>query len=131
MPLVLPAHHHNNVIHQSVCHCNSRYVGRTFQRLQEHIKQHVSRSIRNHHSSQDRSNFSFACKKNSASQVTTHDSLLDSIFWKTLFIPANTVTPNSLSLPEDVLLSTSPLLKLRLSHLFNPNFFDTRNFFTV
>ena len=25
---VIPAHHHNNVIYQFVCHCNSRYVGR-------------------------------------------------------------------------------------------------------
>ena len=34
---VLPAHHHNNVIYQFVCHCDSRYVGRTSQRLQERI----------------------------------------------------------------------------------------------
>ena len=45
--------------------------------------------------------------------------LLDSISWKTLPVPANTLTPNSLSLPEDILLFTSPLLKLRLSDLFN------------
>ena len=38
---VLPAYHHNNVIYQFVCHCDSRYVGRTSQRLQERIKQHV------------------------------------------------------------------------------------------
>ena len=29
-----------------VCHCDSRYVGRTTQRLQEHIKQHVPKAIR-------------------------------------------------------------------------------------
>ena len=73
---ILPAHHHNNVIYQFVCDCNSQYVGRTSQRLQEHIKQHVPRSIRNHHSSQDRSNLSCACKKNSTSQIITHDSAI-------------------------------------------------------
>ena len=73
---ILPAHHHNNVIYKFVCHCNSRYVGRTSQRLQERIKQHVPRSIRNHHSFQDCSNLPRACKKNSTSQVTVHDSAI-------------------------------------------------------
>ena len=45
--------------------------------------------------------------------------LLDSIFWKTLSVPANTVTPNAISLLENVLLSTFPLLKLLFSNLFN------------
>ena len=67
---VLPAHHHNNVIYQFVCHCE--YIGCTSQRLQECIKQHVSRSIRNYHSSQYCYNLSHACKKNSTSQVTAH-----------------------------------------------------------
>ena len=31
----LPTHHHNNVIYQVVCHCDSRYIGRTSKRLQE------------------------------------------------------------------------------------------------
>ena len=44
---VLPSYHHSNVIYQFVCHCNSRYVGRTSQRLEERIKQHVPRSIAN------------------------------------------------------------------------------------
>ena len=57
--------------------------------------------------------------------------LLDSISWKTLPVPGNTVTPNSLFLPEDILLSTSPLLKLRLLNLLNPTSVDTKNFFTV
>ena len=42
---VLPSHHHINVIYQFVCYCDSRYVGRTSQRLEERIKQHVPRSI--------------------------------------------------------------------------------------
>ena len=30
-----------------VCHCDNRYVGRTSQRLQDRIRQHVPKSIRN------------------------------------------------------------------------------------
>ena len=73
---VLPAHHHNNASYQFVCYCDNRYVGRISQRLQERIKQHVPSSIRNHHSPQDCSNLSCACKKNSTSQVTAHDSAI-------------------------------------------------------
>ena len=77
---VLLAHHHNNVIYQFVCHCDSQYVGHTSQRLQECIKQHVPRSIKNHHSSQDCSNLSHACKKNSTFQIITHDSAIGQHF---------------------------------------------------
>jgi len=45
---VLPSHHQNNVIYQFVCHCDSRYVVRTSQRLEEQIKQHIPKSITNH-----------------------------------------------------------------------------------
>jgi len=44
---VLPSHHQNNVIYQFLCHCDSRYVGRTSQRLEEKIKQHIAKSITN------------------------------------------------------------------------------------
>ena len=44
---VLSSHHQNNVIYQCVCHCDSRYVGRTSQRLEERIKQHIPKSITN------------------------------------------------------------------------------------
>ena len=60
---VLPAHYGNNFIYQFVCYWDSRYVGRTSQNLQERIKQHVPRPIRNHHSSKNGSNFSRACKR--------------------------------------------------------------------
>ena len=38
---VLPALQKSNVIYQFSCHCDSRYVGRTSQRLLDRIKQHV------------------------------------------------------------------------------------------
>ena len=43
---VLSALQNSNVIYQFSCHCDSRYVGRTSQRLQDIIKQHVPKSIR-------------------------------------------------------------------------------------
>ena len=52
--------------------------------------------------------------------------LLDNMFWK-----ANTVTPNSLFLLVDELLSIFPLFKLLLSNLYNLIYVNTRNFFTV
>ena len=43
---VLPANQRSMVIYEYVCHCDSRYVGRTTQRLKERIKQHVPKAIR-------------------------------------------------------------------------------------
>ena len=43
---VLPANQRCMVIYEYVCHCDSRYVGRTSRRLQERIKQHVPKAIR-------------------------------------------------------------------------------------
>ena len=42
---VLPACHQSNIVYQFLCHCDSRYVGRTSQRLQQRIKQHVPKTI--------------------------------------------------------------------------------------
>ena len=44
---VLPANQRSVVIYEYVCHCDSWYVGcRTSYRLQERIKQHVPKAIR-------------------------------------------------------------------------------------
>ena len=76
---VLPAFHHHyllsvlktridsdlfgsNIVYQFLCHCDSRYVGRTSQRLQQRIKQHVPKTILQKHISQDRSTFARSCK---------------------------------------------------------------------
>ena len=61
---VLPSHHHSNVIYQFVCYCNSRYVGRTCQRLEEQIKQHVLRFIANLPASPNRQSLSCSFKAN-------------------------------------------------------------------
>ena len=43
---VLPTIQKSFVIYEYNCHCDSRYVGRTSQRLQNHIKQHVPQWLR-------------------------------------------------------------------------------------
>ena len=42
---VLPALLLNNVVYNFSCHCDNRYVGRTSQRLQDRIRQHVPKFI--------------------------------------------------------------------------------------
>ena len=43
---VLPTTQKSSVIYEYKCHCDSWYVGRTSQRLQDRIKQHVSQWFR-------------------------------------------------------------------------------------
>jgi len=70
---VLPSFQQSNVIYQFSCHCDSRIVGRTFQRLQDRIKQHIPKSIRNAACSQTRIQPKRDCK--SSTQVPTTQSL--------------------------------------------------------
>ena len=42
----LPASLLSNVVYNFSCHCDSRYVGRTSQQLQDRIRQHVPKFIR-------------------------------------------------------------------------------------
>ena len=49
---VLPAIQKSSVIYECKCHCDSRYVGITAQRFQDHIKQHVPKWLRQHTASQ-------------------------------------------------------------------------------
>ena len=59
---VLPASYQSNIVYQLLCHCDSRYVGHTSQRLQQRIKQHVPKSILQEHISQDRSALTRFCE---------------------------------------------------------------------
>ena len=72
---VLPFHHHSNVIYQFVCHCDSRYIGRMSQRLEERIKQHAPRSIANHSASPNRQSLSRSCKANTCPQQFHESSI--------------------------------------------------------
>ena len=73
---VLPALQKSNVINQFSCHCDSRYVGRTSQRLQDRIKQHVPKSIRSCSSSQKLLLPARRCK--SSTQTNTQSLTSDS-----------------------------------------------------
>ena len=42
---VLPTTLKSSLIYEYSCHCDSRYVGKTTQRLQDRIKQHVSKCL--------------------------------------------------------------------------------------
>ena len=59
---VLPAIQMSSVMYEYKCHCDSRYVGRTAQRLQDRIKQRVPKWLRQHTASQ-RVQPSRACKR--------------------------------------------------------------------
>ena len=61
---LLSSHHHSNVISQFVCHCDSRYVGRKSQHLEERIKQNVPSPIANPPTSHNRQTLSRSCKTN-------------------------------------------------------------------
>ena len=58
----LPAIQKSSVIYEHKCHCDSRYVGSTAQRLQNCIKQHVPKWLRQHTASQ-RVQLNRACKR--------------------------------------------------------------------
>ena len=73
---VLPALQKSSVIYQFSCHCDSRYVGRTSQRLQDRIKQLVPKSIRSCFSSQKRLLPARRCK--SSTQTNTQSLASDS-----------------------------------------------------
>ena len=73
---VLPALQKSNVIYQFSCHCDSWYVGRTSQRLQDRIKQHIPKSICSCSSSQKRLLPARRCK--SSTQTNTQSLASDS-----------------------------------------------------
>ena len=60
---VLPAIQKSFVIYEDKCHCDSRYVGRTSQRLQDRIKQHVPQWLRQQLTRPRRSQPHRSCKR--------------------------------------------------------------------
>ena len=44
---ILPAHTQSNIVHKYSCHCDKGYGGKRSQRLEEQIRQHVPKFIRN------------------------------------------------------------------------------------
>ena len=127
---VLPSHHHSNVIYQIVSHCDSRYVGRTSQCLEERIKQHVPRSIANLPASHNRTNSSDLAKPTYAHNDFTNPPSVN-IFLTTpnaLFIAA---TKNFLFSLEVALLFTFLLSKQLSLNLLIPFCVNKKNSSTL
>ena len=59
---VLPTMLKSSVVYEYLCHCDSRYVGRTSQRLQDRIKQHVSKWLQQQAKRPTRSQPGRSCK---------------------------------------------------------------------
>ena len=79
---VLPTIQKSFVICEYKCHCDSRYVGRTSQRLQDRIKQHVSQWLRQQLTRPRRSQTHRSCKRTDTkpdcdSAIGQHQHLLD------------------------------------------------------
>ena len=128
---VLPAFHQSNIVYQFLCHCDSRYVGRTFQRLQQRIKQHVPKTILQEHISRDRSTLTPLASQSEALKLKLPFLLLDNIFYKTLHAHVNIMITNFLFLPVAVLLLIFPPLKPCTSKHPNQIYANKRNSFMV
>ena len=129
----LPSHHHSNVIYQFVFHCDSRYVGRTSQRLEERIKQHVPRSIANPPASPNRQSLSHSCKANTRPQQFNWSigPQLVNIFLTTPNAPFTTATKNFLFSLEVALPFTFLLLKRLSLNLSIPFCVSKKNLSTL
>ena len=123
---VLPSHHHSNVIFQFVCHCDSRYVGRMSQRLEERIKQHVSRSIANPLPRTPAKSFPAFARSTYAYNSFTNPPLVN-IFFTTPNALFTTATKNFLFSLEVALLFIFLLLKQLSLNLSNPFFVNKKN----
>ena len=100
---VLPVLQKSNVIYQFSCHCDSRYVTRTSQRLQDRIKQHVPKSIRSCSSFQKRLLPARQCKSSTQTLIPSLLLLiqpLDFIFYKILPALNIMMTADFLFLPK-------------------------------
>ena len=123
---MLPSHYHSTAIYQFVCHCDCRYVGRTSQRLEERIKQHVPRSIANPPASHNHQSHSRSCKPTYAHNNFTNPPLVN-IFLTTPNALFTTTTKNFLFSLNVALFFTFLLLKLLSLNLSIPFCVNKKN----
>ena len=130
---LLPALQKYNVIYQFSCHTDRRYVGRTSQRLQHRIKQHVPKSIRSCSSSQN-AYFLLVCA-NLPSRLIPSILLLiqplDFIFYKILPALNIMMTADFIFLPKAAHLFIYLLLKPLSSKLLTPPSDYKKNSYTA
>ena len=125
---VLPALQKSNVIYQFSCHCDSRYVGCTSQRLQDRIKLHVPKSIR---SCSSKNAYFLLAGANLPPRLIPSLLLLiqplDFIFYKILPALNIMMTADFLFLPKAAHLFIYLLWKLLSSKLLTPPSADKKN----
>ena len=91
------------VIYKYKCHCDSRYVRRTSQRLQDRIKQHVPQWLNQQLTRPRRSQPQRSCKQNDTKPDC--DSAMVSIFQITINVHQTMITSGFQSLPQHAALS--------------------------
>ena len=72
----VPATHQSNVIYEFKCHCDSRYMGRISQRLQDRIKKHVPKVITNDSLTNNKQLPHRACKAKLPPKTVSSDSAI-------------------------------------------------------
>ena len=102
---VQPAIQKSTVIYEHKCHCDSRYVGRTAQRLQDRIKQHIPNWLRQHTGS----HLTESVSENNPIQNVTQQ--LDNTYQKTTDLLPVTIKINFLFWTRHAVLSISVGLK--------------------
>ena len=128
---LLPSHHRSsNVIYRFVCHCDSWYVGRTSQYLEERIKQYDPRSITNPPASHNRRSLSRSCKANICPQQF-HESAIGQHLLDNTNALFTATTKNFLFFLEVALLFTFLLLKQLSLNLSIPFCVNKKNSSTL
>ena len=122
---ILSALQKSIVIYQFSCHCDSRYVGRTSQRLQDRIKQHVPKSIRSCSFCQKRDCFLHVGANLPPRLMPIQP--LNFIFYKILPALNIMMTADFLFLPKAAHLFIYLLLKPLSSKLLTPPSADKKN----
>ena len=126
---ILPALQKSNVIYQFSCHCDSRYVRRTSQRLYDRIIQHVPKSIRFCFSSKNA--YFLLVGANFPPRLIPSLSLLiqpsDFIFYKILSALSIMMTAHFLFLPKAAHLFICLLSKPLSSNLLTAPSADKKN----
>ena len=77
----LPTTQESSVIYEHKCHSDSRYVGRTSQRLQDRIKQHVPQWLRPQLTRGRQSQRHRSCKRNDTKRHQLYQSTAASTWW--------------------------------------------------
>ena len=126
---VLFAHQRSSVIYEYKCHCDdSRYVGRTYLRLQDCIKQHVPKWLQQHTGSQQMQ-LNERARKNNPLQNAIQP--LDSIYKKTTNALPTTMKTNFAFWTQREVVSILLCLKPATSEYSDLIYANRKSLFTL